>query len=603
MTLKSLNKKVAFASVALLAAASFASVVNAKDTSVSDSVSNGEVAIYAQSAAGSITADGSTGVTNNQTTPQAGNSFGTNDGSQQTAGEGKTPAVMSNVTFTATKYVAPTDGSETIPKGVTDPNFTGAVQTKTTDSTGLADFTGLTDGYWLFHQVTTVNGITTVNDFIVSVNTSDGSAGVVNVYPKLDMSSSAGLSTVATTNADDNNQSSGKTPNDLTTGGSGSTVTDGGVSDQTLTNTDNNAGNSNQENGTWTAGADNKNTTTAAAGNTVNWNVNTVFDSSQTTNDTATAPDTTGTYVVTDKLPTSLVDTTNTAANIVVNVTDGTGANVGTLTAGDDYTTNVGTDGTVTVTLTSKGQLQAASLLGNKDGALNIVIPTTVKDAAVGSASDAATTSITNAYGADLSTTEPVSSTLNVGGVDFTKVDSANSATTLTGATFVLVKADNVADAQALVEANASSFNNTPTNIADLKTATTSANASFVTDGSGAIVSTTTDANGLGSFTGLNLVDTDTDTTNTSNYYAVEVVAPTGYQLPSAANGANVFAVKADTSAAAGDNTITNTKPFALPFTGGEGIGALLIVAAGAGAAAFVIRRRKNADEEVNEAK
>lgn len=61
-----------------------------------------------------------------------------------------------------------------------------------------------------------------------------------------------------------------------------------GNSDQTLTNTDNNAGNENLANGTWTNGSDNQNTTTAAAGNTVNWNVNTVFDSSQTNNGNGT---------------------------------------------------------------------------------------------------------------------------------------------------------------------------------------------------------------------------------------------------------------------------------------------------------------------------
>ena len=57
MKLNSLNKKIALASINLLALSTLAGFsgllnVNAKTTSVTDQVSNGEVAIYAQSAAG-----------------------------------------------------------------------------------------------------------------------------------------------------------------------------------------------------------------------------------------------------------------------------------------------------------------------------------------------------------------------------------------------------------------------------------------------------------------------------------------------------------------------------------------------------------------------
>ncbi|MCE2142321.1 flagellar hook-length control protein FliK, partial [Streptococcus thermophilus] len=71
----------------------------------------------------------------------------------------------------------------------------------------------------------------------------DSQAGIVNVYPKLDMSSSAGLGTSATTNADDN--FNGSTPNQIANPNAT------GDSDQTLTNSDNNAGNENLANGTW----------------------------------------------------------------------------------------------------------------------------------------------------------------------------------------------------------------------------------------------------------------------------------------------------------------------------------------------------------------
>ena len=75
---------------------------------------------------------------------------------------------MANVTFSATKYTG-----TGVPTGVADSAFNGAKVTATSAPSGLADFTGLADGYYLFHQVTTVNGITTVGDFIVQVNHND----------------------------------------------------------------------------------------------------------------------------------------------------------------------------------------------------------------------------------------------------------------------------------------------------------------------------------------------------------------------------------------------------------------------------------------------
>ncbi|MCI2095233.1 MAG: flagellar hook-length control protein FliK [Lactococcus lactis] len=586
MKLNSLNKKIALASINLLALSTLAGFsgllnVNAKTTSVTDQVSNGEVAIYAQSAAGNqnptqnnglVDSDGNpvndSGIANNQTGGQAGNTGSTkNDGSQQTTLEASTPSTMANVTFSATKYVG-----TGVPTGVTDPSFTDttSVAPVTTDASGLADFTGLTDGYYLFHQVTTVNGITTVGDFIVQVSHEDSQAGIVNVYPKLDMSSSAGLGTSATTNADDN--FNGQTPNQIANPNAT------GNSDQTLTNTDNNAGNENLANGTWTNGSDNQNTTTAAAGNTVNWNVNTVFDSSQTNNGNGTTG-VTGTYIVTDQLPNNLVNSsTVTASTVIVNVTNGSGTKVGTLTPTTDYTITNDGNGKIVVTLTTAGQQHAASLLGNADGALNIIIPSTVKSA-IGSATDSATTTITNAYGADLSTTTAVKSTLNVGGLEMTKTDAST---------------------------NAAYFNNSASG--GTVTSLTSSKAAFVTgDTSGnantsatAPVTFTTGKDGIATFNGLNLVDNNTDGSNTTNYYLVEVAAPTGYQLPSVTTAANLTgAVTASTAPAATDTTITNNKPFALPFTGGQGLAGIIAIATVSGVIAFAIKRRKDNEEEV----
>ena len=619
MTFTQLSKKFALASTTILALSALSGLSNVRVTAADtqDQVSNGEVKIYAQSAAGNTSTttnnDGSdtdTGVTNNQSTGQAGNQGTTqNNGTTQSV----TGMTMSNVTFSATKYA----GSG-VPTGTTDAAFTGATVTATSNASGLADFTGLTDGYYLFHQVTTVNGITTVKDFIVQVNTTDSQAGTVNVYPKLDMSSSAGLADTATTNASDN--FNGKTPNDFLSAG---TLTGTGAkTDQTLSGTGSTIGGTQGDNDyTWSANSDDQNTTTAAGNNIVNWNVNSVFDSSQTSDGSTTGTvSVTGTYVVTDKLPTNLVDISNVNNNsVIVNVTDATGKAVGTLTAGTDYSVTTAADGTVTVTLTAKGQTDTAALLNGKDGALNIVIPTTVLPNAVGSAKDSATTSITNAYGADLSTTTPVSSTLNVGGLDFQKVDATSNAP-LAGAMFVLVQAKDYASAQALVEANASYFNNSAQT--GNPSTMSNADAAFVTGAPDAtnapaeangdtnkstIAMTTTNADGIAAFSGLNLVDDNTDTTNQQNYFAVEVMAPKGYTLPSATNGANVFSaggLKATTTAfnltsSVDSNTITNTKPFDLPFTGGAGIGAILVIATVAGVSALVIRRKKNNDEEV----
>ena len=505
---------------------------------------------------------------------------------------------MANVTFSATKYTG-TD----VPTGVADSAFNGASITATTDASGLADFgatTPLADGYYLFHQVTKVNGITTVGAFIVQVNQNDSQAGIVNVYPKLDMSSSVGLGTSATTNADGN--FNGSTPNKIVN----LNATDD--SDQTLTNSDHNAGNEKLANGKWLNNSDNQNTTTAAAGNTVSWNVNTVFDSSQTNNGDGTTG-VTGTYVVTDQLPNDLVDSSK--ATIIVNVTDGSGAKVDKLTHTTDYTVTNDGNGKIVVTLTTAGQQHAASLLGNADGALNIIIPSTVRTGVVGSRKDSATTTITNAYGADLSTKTAVQSTLNVGGIKMTKTDASTKAkAVLAGATFTVVRADNKEDAQKFVEANEAYFNNTAAGAVGKVTSITSDKAAFVTgDSNGNAITTattpvtfTTGTDGIATFSGLNLVDDNTDTTNNRNYYLVEVAAPKGYQLPAPNTAANLTgAVTATTSPTETNTTITNSKPFALPFTGGQGLAGIIAIATISGVVAFAIKRRKDNEEEVVE--
>lgn len=565
MKINTRKRKFTLASVVLLAAVSnmivSQSAVEAVTTTIKNQVSNGEVVIYAQQAGPSSAA-------------ATGNAIGNNDGTQQDAGESSTSTAtnnltMSNVQFSATK-ITPTGAASAMVNSTGDvvsSAFTADVSTRKiqkTDTNGMTDFTGLTDGYWLFHQMTLVGGVQTVKDFIVTVNTSDTTnKGPLNVYPKQDMTKYKNLFDIAATNADDNYN--GKTPNELVSPNADTT---------TLIDTNE---------------SDAANTTTAAAGNKVGWNVNTSFDKSQWTNtsDTVTSPD--------------IAD--NVKAKFTIEDTIPAGFTIGipTLKAGTtaltpevDYTMTI-TNQVVSVSLTNDRMKKVAGLLDAATGRINmnLYIPTTVSGSVTaGSYKDNAKTTIINAYGVDLSST-PKNSTVNIGGVQLTKTDGT-SAITSSPATFVLVRAKDAAAAEALVKKHASSFNGSSSDLSSLPTAYSSTDkASFVTQADGTIAVKTTGVSGVATFSGLNLVDTNTDTENTSNYFAVEVIAPDGFQLPTATTAANVTKVNASTTPAAHNNDIVNNKPFPLPFTGGAGIVAVVLVAGAAGFAAMVIRKKK----------
>ncbi len=92
--------------------------------------------------------------------------------------------------------------------------------------------------------------------------------------------------------------------------------------------------------------------------------------------------------------------------------------------------------------------------------------------------------------------------------------------------------------AQDFVEANAAYFNNsasggTVTNLTSSKAALSlGILQEMQIQVATAPVTFTTGKDGMQPFNGLNLVDNNTDGSNTTNYYLVEVAAPTGYQLP-----------------------------------------------------------------------
>ncbi|EKF52121.1 SpaH/EbpB family LPXTG-anchored major pilin [Lactococcus garvieae] len=570
MKVNPMNKKFTLASVVLLAAVSNiiipSSSVWAVTTTIKNQVSNGEVVIYAQQAGPS-------------SSTATGNAIGNNDGTQQSAGESSTSTAtnnltMSNVEFSATK-ITPTGAAsamvnstgDVVPSAFTSDAASRKIQK--TNVNGMTDFTGLTDGYWLFHQITLVGGVQTVKDFIVTVNTSDtANKGPLNVYPKQDMSKVKNLFDIVATNADDNYN--GKTPNELVSPNADNT---------TLIDTN---------------AADGSNTTTASAGSRVGWNVNTTFDKSQWTNtsDVVTAPD----------IP------DNVKAKFTIEDTIPTGFTIGTpsLRAGTtalvpetDYTMTV-TNQVVSVSLTTAGIKKVAALLDSSTPTINmnLYIPTTVSGTVTaGTYRDSAKTVITNAYGVDLSST-PKNSSVNIGGVQITKTNGT-AAITASPSTFVLVRAKNEAAADALVKKYASAFNGSTSELSTLPVAySATENASFVAKADGSIAVEGTGTSGIATFSGLNLVDTNTDTENTTNYYAVEVIAPDGYQLPTATTAANVTKVNASTTPSAHNNDIVINRPFPLPFTGGAGIVAIVLVAGVTGFAALVIRTKKEEAEE-----
>lgn len=586
MTLKSLNKKIGMTTIAVLTASS---LLGAATIFVNAADGTGNIVINAQQAAPQTNGTPSDGIPNiGQGSSQTNAAGTTNDGSAQTLSGG----TMANVTFsytpitptgTADKMVAPvwgTSGQTTAGSGYT----AGTATPITTNASGVADTGQIPDGYYLVQQVTKVGGVYEIQPFIVQVNN-----GTTNVYPKMDLTTANAIYDTAVTNAVDTVTGD---PNNKTA--TANTMDDDG----SLTDTDI---------------KDTGNTTTAGAGNTVAWNLNATFDGSQVTNSTtANTPDTAGSYVITDTLPTGV--TLANASNVTipsVTSSDGSTTTPLSLTSGTDYTVSQSGQ-TVTVTLTAAGQEKVATALGlGQTGTINVQIPTTVNDDFVGTATNSYTTAVTNAYGVDLSNTTPATATLNVGGIDITKEDAATgqAGSSLGGATFVLVKAANLADAQAYVKANASSLtNNVPTGQLTAPSGNT-AQLVLGSDGKPLSAVASSDASSDLSFTGIDLSgsgnskDTTQGTSNGTayngtnndkgNYYAVEVIAPTGYQLPSAAAGANVYGgVLATTTPTATDNSVLNSKPFNLPFTGGKGIIAILVFSATVAGGAILIRRR-----------
>lgn len=665
-------------------------------TNVGTNTNTGKVVVNAQQAAPQMTNDGTqTGNANIGQTGGQGNASGTtNDGS--TVSSGLTPNTdnMANVTFslqliTATDnniahLQAPTylSSSDSTLTGGSDYTLSGTKYQATTNASGVAEFDQVPDGYYLVQQVTKVGGVYEIQPFIVNIV----NGNTVNIYPKMDLANaSSSTGSIGVTNAKDtvtniyNNKTSEKdsaktsptgvnpdtdfsdltdlnTEDDsnTTTAGAGDNVNfnDNTAFDGSQTVTNNTSTLTNIDTTAGTATANNGDTLVQVDQNGKTLPSNVYYDGTnkvyyiENSDGTETV---TGSYSIADTLPSNVTlkdgatsgDVTSDV--LIPSVVDTSGTTIpltGTdqLTPATDY---YATDdnGVITITLTPTGQQKVADALGttttsgnNLSGMLNVQVETVVPDGAVGVGTNTVTSTITNAYTTDLSSTQQTS-TLNVGGLDITKTDGSAAITNATiPAKFVLVKALNYADAVNLVKQNASQFtNNIPTSQITvtntdgttsqlvLGATSTLTASSATTDGQADTTAATPvvgtlDANGHITFKGLDLSDATSatavsvnGTSNTDNYFAVEVQAPVGsdgtkYQLPSPTTGANVFgntdAMNVNTTPDYTDNSIVNVKPFNLPFTGGEGILAVLVIAGVATGAAIVIRKRRNNEDE-----
>lgn len=531
------------------------------------------------------------------------------------------------------------------PSTVENYGFTlGATQNVTTGTNGVATMSNLPDGYYLVQQETLVGGVTEITPFIVQV--SNGSS--TNVYPKENLNTSNATYNTAVTDAKNAVTGVNETGVTLNAPKAVDTVTDTATADtgniitvaagNKVTFNLNTTFDTSQVSGGSTATSSNSTSTTTGS-----YSLSDTLPVS-----TALAKGTTSGAL--DPSEVSVLVPVNTTSAIPLpnggSVTPDTNGNL-TLPA-SDYSASIAS-GVVTVTLNAQGQQDVNYLLQNDAAAnavansstsnqsetidvqLNTVATNTIASTVASDDTNSYSTTVTNAYGVTLSaaTSTAATSTVIVGGTQLTKVDSNKN--NLAGAQFVLVEAANIDDAKALVEANSNLFKSSPSDpdgsstntlaaVSDLtksSLANGSNTASFVTGDAGLttapanvtstnLVKGTSDTNGIIEFTGLNLNDDLTDLTasptkTNQNYYAVELVAPSGYQLPNAATGQNVFQLTAaDTTQTVNDtNTfVYNAKPFNLPFTGGEGIAAVLVMAGVAAGGAIIVRKRRNNEEE-----
>ncbi|AYF99927.1 SpaH/EbpB family LPXTG-anchored major pilin [Lactococcus allomyrinae] len=472
-----------------------------------------------------------------QGTPTANKPGFVNDGTEQNV----TGTPLQHVTFTAT-LVTPTGSAANMKVGDTSTyTTTSTVVSGETDTNGTVSLNITEDGYYLLHQVTTVGGVASMQDSIVQVPLNSSSSQAVNgwlydinVYPKTDLSQDNAVNKTVE------------------------------IGDNVL---DDNTGTNKQA--------------TVFAGQDITWNLASAFSDSMVTDDGKV-----GSFELTDALNSNL---TFKAINFVV------GTKEISLDSTTDYTLTT-TDGNIDLKLTETGIKAIKAAKESSSDQFIVNLTTTVSNTyKYGQIGNYFTTSVKNAYGVDLSNTTGSGNTnlhinllgssdsttdvpeVYLGALRIQKIDSV-SKTPLSGATFKLIKASSKDEAQALVDGKTS-------------TATYVQNPSQA----GQDYSLTTGTDGMIEFDGLELTDTaeqtgDTSTANT-HYYVIETAAPTGYDLPTSV--VEVVASIDPTTTQVGVSNNLDGGNIKLPFTGGQGMIGIIVIAGVATTASIVIRRRK----------
>lgn len=541
-TCKLFNQKVTIATVTLLTLATVggSNSVFADSTNTPDTSSVREITVHAYN-----------GTKNNA------NTLGNNDGSLLTGIKAQS---LSNVGFSAVKIVPASGYTVTTmdPSNSSTYNLSGSAVIGTTGADGTATLnigTGsANDGYYLVTQTTSSDGITEAAPFIVQVplnytgTSPDGSWTYdVNVYPKLDASQY--------TNPDE-------------------TI---GLNDGT--NTDKQS--------------------SIFVGQNVTWNLATNFPTSMRIKN-SDGSFTYGKAEFKDQLDSNLTYQSITFSTALQNTSTNSFSQITPLTliADKDYTLST-TKGMVDIILTNTGiDKVLAALPAATPGNTSMFIPniTTMVSAnyTFGQIGNSFIPNLTNAYGVNLNPnsnpSNPATPTtpggptpdLYLGALSLKKVDSV-SGTGLQGAKFGIATSAAKASAGDFVQKGSDG-----TLYADKESVPNGVTTADYTQ--------TTDTNGQATFVGLQLQDNTGVTTVPSantTYYISELSAPTGYNKP---NGP--FQVTAGITNPL--NNLTNNLNggnIKLPFTGGQGIIGLIIIAGVAAGGSIIIRRRKTIDE------
>ena len=548
MTLQSLNKKLSIASIFLLTATALAgpalAFADITGTGTGQIIINAEEAAPTKDSSGNTT--NASGTTNDGTDQSGLDTSGTSGGPNTntapagsgTAGTNATGTTygMANVAFSITSIQPKSGATSGSMKASDSTTYDSGPNGSTTATT---DSTGVAKVTGLPDGFYLVHETTTVGGItpIADFIVQVKNGNTTYVYPKLSLTTANGI-TGTEVNKDTNPINGAAIP---------------------VKNGDTNAN--------WSP---NNETTTAAEGKEVDMVLTPTFDPSMTTDTGAV-----GSYVITETITKGLTP-------------DASKVTIAGLTEGTDFTatptTNSDGSTTVTITLTSTGITDAAKLTSDGDGTasgnqLTVTVPITVDTDFVGTATSKYTTTVTNAYGTVLDnddSSNTTTETVNVGGGQITKEDDT---TKLPGASFTIVAAASAADAIAVAGGDTTKGSIVDTNVS----------------------SHTTGSDGVTTFEGLSLPDGTTGdgtaTEDKTTYWAVETAAPAGYQIPAGTAKATQLDVSTTASPLA-DTDIQNNQSLNLPFTGGQGLAIVLVLAGAVGGTAFLVTRKRRSTEE-----